>query len=107
MQKIVVREKRNPRSQEDRKMIADNQRADRQVGLVGEDEQPASASSESDNDNHLEEHNQIHFVDMHEEPRDEFQRVIDLQIQGGVSYSCTARIDTECPITLVQESLIN
>jgi len=46
-------------------------------------------------------------VDLHEEPRDEFQRVTNLQVQGGASLSYIARLDTGCPITLTQEGFID
>lgn len=77
------------------------------MSLIDEGERSASEGSGSDGDDHPEKDDEIYFVDLHGEHRDEFQRVIDVHVQGGASLSCTARIDTGCPITLVQESLVN
>ncbi|XP_070156230.1 uncharacterized protein [Polyergus mexicanus] len=90
-----------------KKIIPSTRKTDWQVGLVNEGEQLTSEESKSDGDDHPEEDDEIHFVDVYGEHRDEFQRMADLRVQGGASLSCTARIDTGCPITLIQESLIN
>lgn len=89
-----------------KKIGSNNKKAERQVNLINEDGQSASEESASDDNDHPEEDDEIHFVDLREEHRDEFQRMTDLQVQGGTSLSCVARIDTGCPVTLIQESLI-
>jgi len=82
-------------------------KANRQVGLVDNEEPLESTSDESENEDHPEEDNRIHLVNVQEEPRDEFQQMVGLQVRGRTPLSCMARIDTGCPVTLVQESLIS
>jgi len=66
-----------------------------------------STSEESENEDHPVEDDRIHLVNVQEEPRDEFQQMVGLQVRGRTPLSCMARIDTGCPVTLVQESLIS
>lgn len=90
----------------DKKNSSEKKKTDRQVGLVDEHKQPVTASSEFDSDD-PQDQDEIYFVDVCGTPKDEFQRITKVRIEGGVPFSCTARLDTGCPITLVQESLIN
>lgn len=46
------------------------------------------------------------FIDIQSEPRDEFQRSKNLQVEGGKNISCIARIDTGYPITIILKNLI-
>ncbi|XP_024889023.1 uncharacterized protein LOC112465625, partial [Temnothorax curvispinosus] len=98
---------KHKKTSKDKKTERGNKKAERQVNLVDGTEQSASEKSESESDDQPEENDKIHFVDTHEELRDEFQRVAILRVRGGAPVSCTVRIDTGCPITLIQESVIN
>lgn len=66
----------------------------------------AEEESEDADDNELGEDEEIHLIDIQSEPRDEFQRSTNLQVEGGKNISCIARIDTECPITIIFKNLI-
>lgn len=72
--------------------MASNKKADRQVGLIKEDEQSSSEESEVEGGGHPEEEDEIHFVDVCGEHRDEFQRLTDVRVHVGTSFVCTARI---------------
>jgi len=103
-------EKKKVRGTDNEKRKASDQKADgagRQVGLVDNEEPLESTSDESGNEDHSEEDDKIHLVNVQEEPRDEFQQIVGLHVRGRTPFSCRARIDTGCPVTLVQGSLIN
>jgi hypothetical protein len=87
-----------------REAATKEKRTERQVGLVDVG-QTVPAEEDSDTDNQGEEDEEVHFVDLRNEPRDEFQRSTNLQL-GGNQISCTARIDTGCPITLIKENVV-
>ncbi|KMQ82295.1 phytoalexin-deficient 4-2 protein [Lasius niger] len=80
-----------------------NKQNDCQMGLISKDKQQESTKSESESDEKPEEETEIYLVDVLSEPRDEFRRAADLQIEGNDIINCNAKIDTGCPITLIRE----
>lgn len=95
----------------DKKTEPGDRKMDHQVKVDESTEQLAATSSGSDSgsdgDDRPEEESDIYVVEMHEESRDEFQRITELQIQGSVPLSCVARVDTGCPVTLIKESIVS
>lgn len=64
------------------------------------------AEEEDADDNELGEDEEIYLIDIQSEPRDEFQRSTNLQVEGGKNISCIARIDTGYPIMIILKNLI-
>lgn len=80
------------------------------VNETEDDKQQSTSEDETDDgsrDSRSDQENEIHLVDVAGELRDEFKREIKLQFPGGASIVCIAQIDTGCPVTLIQEQLVN
>lgn len=80
------------------------------VNETDDDKQQSTSEDETGDgsrDSGFDQETEIHLVDVASELRDEFKREVRLQFQGGADIVCIAQIDTGCPVTLVQEQLIN
>lgn len=83
-------------------------RSCKQVGLVEQKPDDENASTEEDQDEESQsEQEDICFVDLTEEVRDEFQRVAEVKVNGDQQFAGVVRIDTGCPVSLIKNCVVD
>ncbi|KYM95011.1 hypothetical protein ALC62_14354 [Cyphomyrmex costatus] len=77
------------------------------VGLLEEERSGDSSAGEDQSEESHSEQEDICFVDLKEEVRDEFQRTVKLEVEDKQQYEGTARMDTGCPVSLIKNSCVD
>lgn len=80
----------------------------RQIGLVESEKQESERSSSEDDgekESREEEENVCVVVDIEQEVKDVYKKVVQISFNNSMPLSCVARIDTGSPISLVQKNM--
>lgn len=78
------------------------------IGLVEEEQDSGDTSVQEDQkDKSQSKQEVVCLVELAQEPRDEFHRMVNVTVSGNQQFSGTARIDTGCPNSIIKTGCVD